>query len=116
MRCARGAILDVVVDLRRDSPTFGGWEGIELDDETMRQLLRADRVRATGSACTERGRDVVYKCSSYYDAATEAGIAYDDPASASPGRYRRADRLRARPQRASLADIAESLTFLNQKA
>jgi dTDP-4-dehydrorhamnose 3,5-epimerase len=79
IRCARGAIFDVVVDLRRGSPTFGSWEGFVLDDESMRQLFIPIGF-AHGFCVTSDVADVVYKCSSYYDAATEAGIAYDDPA------------------------------------
>jgi dTDP-4-dehydrorhamnose 3,5-epimerase len=79
VRCARGSIYDVVVDLRRGSPTFGRWEGFVLDDETMRQLYVPIGF-AHGFCVTSEVADVVYKCSSYYDAATEAGIAYDDPA------------------------------------
>ncbi len=79
VRCARGAIHDVVVDLRRGSPTFGAWEGFDLDDESMRQLFVPVGF-AHGFCVTSEIADVVYKCSSYYDSATEAGIAYDDPA------------------------------------
>ncbi|MCW2953965.1 MAG: dTDP-4-dehydrorhamnose 3,5-epimerase [Conexibacter sp.] len=79
VRCARGSIFDVVVDLRRSSPTFGAWEGFELDDERMRQLFVPVGF-AHGFCVTSDEADVVYKCSSYYDGATEAGIAYDDPA------------------------------------
>jgi len=79
IRCARGAIFDVVVDLRRGSPTFGRWEGFVLDDESMRQLFIPIGF-AHGFCVTSELADVVYKCSSYYDAATESGIAYDDPA------------------------------------
>jgi dTDP-4-dehydrorhamnose 3,5-epimerase len=79
VRCARGSIFDVVVDLRRDSPTFGRWEGFVLDDESMRQLFVPIGF-AHGFCVTSEVADVVYKCSSYYDPATEAGIAYDDPA------------------------------------
>lgn len=79
VRCARGAIFDVVVDLRRGSPTFGAWEGFALDDETMRQLFVPVGF-GHGFCVTSEVADVVYKCSSYYDPATEAGIAYDDPA------------------------------------
>jgi dTDP-4-dehydrorhamnose 3,5-epimerase len=78
VRCARGAIVDVVVDLRRASPTFGQWEAFELDDETMRQLFVPVGF-AHGFCVTSEVADVAYKCSSYYDGATEAGIAYDDP-------------------------------------
>lgn len=79
VRCARGAIFDVVVDLRRGSPTFGRWEGFELDDASMRQLFVPIGF-AHGFCVTSDVADVVYKCSSYYEASSEAGIAYDDPA------------------------------------
>jgi dTDP-4-dehydrorhamnose 3,5-epimerase len=78
VRCARGAILDVLVDLRRGSPTFGAWESFALDDATMRQLYVPVGF-AHGFCVTSEVADVAYKCSSYYDGATEAGIAYDDP-------------------------------------
>jgi dTDP-4-dehydrorhamnose 3,5-epimerase len=78
VRCARGSIFDVVVDLRRDSPTFGRWEGFVLDDETMRQLFIPIGF-AHGFCVTSEVADVAYKCSSYYDPTTEGGIAYDDP-------------------------------------
>ena len=79
IRCARGAIVDVVVDLRRGSATFGEWEAFELDDDAMRQLFVPVGF-AHGFCVTSEVADVAYKCSSYYDPATEAGIAYDDPA------------------------------------
>jgi dTDP-4-dehydrorhamnose 3,5-epimerase len=79
VRCARGAILDVLVDVRRGSSSFGAWEGFVLDDETMRQLYVPIGF-AHGFCVTSEFADVVYKCTSYYDAATESGIAYDDPA------------------------------------
>jgi dTDP-4-dehydrorhamnose 3,5-epimerase len=78
VRCARGAIFDVVVDLRRDSPTFGQWEGFVLDDESMRQLFVPIGF-GHGFCVTSEVADVAYKCSSYYDPATESEIAYDDP-------------------------------------
>ncbi|MGI8595255.1 MAG: dTDP-4-dehydrorhamnose 3,5-epimerase [Solirubrobacteraceae bacterium] len=78
VRCARGGILDVVVDLRRGSPTFGEWEGVELDDERQRQLFLPVGF-AHGFCVLSEVADVVYKLSSYYDPATENGIAYDDP-------------------------------------
>lgn len=79
VRCARGSIFDVVVDLRRGSPTFGAWEGFVLDDESMRQLFVPVGF-GHGFCVTSDVADVAYKCSSYYDPATESGIAYDDPA------------------------------------
>ena len=79
VRCARGRILDVVVDLRRASPTFGEWESHELDDERARQLYVPVGF-AHGFCVLSDVADVTYKCSTYYDAAIERGFRYDDPA------------------------------------
>ena len=76
--CARGAILDVVVDIRRGSPTFGKWEAHRLDDEAHHQLYVPIGF-AHGFCVISEVADVVYKCSSYYDPAVEQGFAYDDP-------------------------------------
>jgi dTDP-4-dehydrorhamnose 3,5-epimerase len=78
VRCARGRIWDVAVDLRRDSPTYGRWEGHELDDVAHRQLFVPVGF-AHGFCVLSEVADVNYKVSSYYDPATEAGIAWDDP-------------------------------------
>jgi dTDP-4-dehydrorhamnose 3,5-epimerase len=78
LRCARGAILDVVVDLRRDSATYGEWEGHVLDDERHRQLFVPIGF-AHGFVVLSDLADVCYLVSSVYDPATEAGIAWDDP-------------------------------------
>jgi len=78
VRCARGRIWDVVVDLRRGSPTFGEWEAVELDDEAHRQLLVPVGF-AHGFCVLSEVADVGYKCTAYYDAALERGFAYDDP-------------------------------------
>lgn len=78
LRCARGQIFDVAVDLRRDSPTFGQWEGHLLDDESHRQLFVPVGF-AHGFAVLSDLADVTYLCSSTYDPATESGIAWDDP-------------------------------------
>jgi dTDP-4-dehydrorhamnose 3,5-epimerase len=78
VRCARGRIFDVAVDLRRTSATYGRWAGFTLDDETMRELF-VPAGFAHGFCVLSEVADVVYKCSSYYDAATESEIAYDDP-------------------------------------
>jgi len=78
VRCPRGRIFDVAVDLRRDSPTYGQWEGHELDDELHRQLF-VPAGCAHGFAVLSEEADVAYLLSSPYDPATEAGIAWDDP-------------------------------------
>ena len=78
VRCARGAILDVVVDIRRGSPTFGEWEGFVLSDENLHQLCCPVGF-AHGFCVLSDVADVMYKQAPYYDQALERGIAYDDP-------------------------------------
>ena len=78
VRCARGTILDVAVDLRKDSATFGEWEGFELSDENRRQLLVPVGFGHAFCVLSDEA-DVIYKLSSYYDPDTERGIAWDDP-------------------------------------
>ena len=78
VRCARGAIVDVVVDIRPGSAAFGRWEAFELDDETHHQLYVPDGF-AHGFVVTAEVADVVYKVSTYYDPAVESGFRYDDP-------------------------------------
>ncbi len=79
VRCVRGAIFDVVVDIRPNSSTFGAWEGHTLDDETHAQLLVPDGF-AHGFVVLSELADVTYKVSSYYDASSEGGFRFDDPA------------------------------------
>jgi len=78
VRCARGTVYDVAIDLRRDSPTYRRWEGFELSDTNHRQLFVPVGF-AHGFCVTSEIADVTYKVSSYYDPATERGIAFDDP-------------------------------------
>jgi dTDP-4-dehydrorhamnose 3,5-epimerase len=78
VRCARGRILDVVVDLRTASPTYGAWEAVELDDERGHQLYIPVGF-AHGFCVLSDVADVTYKCSTYYDADIERGFAYNDP-------------------------------------
>jgi dTDP-4-dehydrorhamnose 3,5-epimerase len=78
VRCARGQIFDVLVDVCRGSPTFGQWEGFELDDVGHRQLYCPDGF-AHGFCVLSKLADVIYGCSAYYDPATEGGFAFDDP-------------------------------------
>jgi len=78
VRVARGRIMDVIVDIRRESPTFGEWESFELDDEHAHQLYIPIGF-AHGFCVLSEVADVTYKCSTYYDAAIERGFAYDDP-------------------------------------
>jgi dTDP-4-dehydrorhamnose 3,5-epimerase len=79
VRCARGRILDVIVDIRRGSPTFGEWEAFELTDGNHRQLLCPNGF-AHGFCVLSELADVTYKVSTYYDPASERGFRFDDPA------------------------------------
>ena len=110
VRCARGRVLDAIVDVRRGSPTFGEWESFELDDQDHHALYVPIGF-AHGFCVLSDEADVVYKCSSYYDPETEAEIAYDDP---DVGIEWPALELRvsARDERAPrLADVAAGLPF-----
>jgi dTDP-4-dehydrorhamnose 3,5-epimerase len=78
VRCARGRIFDVAVDLRTGSPTYGRWEGIELDEESMRELYIPVGF-AHGFCVLSEVADVLYKQTAYYDPAVERGIAWNDP-------------------------------------
>lgn len=78
VRCARGAIFDVLVDVRRGSPTFGRWEGFELSDSNHHQLYCPDGF-AHGFCVLSDIADVLYKTSTYYDPELEGGFAYNDP-------------------------------------
>ena len=78
VRCARGLVWDVVVDLRRGSPTFGEWEAFELDDAGGHQLFVPVGF-GHGFCVLSETADFVYKCTSYYDGTTESGIRFDDP-------------------------------------
>lgn len=78
VRCARGAILDVVVDIRPASPSFGAWEAVELDDDRHLQLYVPDGF-AHGFCVLSEAADVLYSCSAYYDPELESGFRYDDP-------------------------------------
>lgn len=78
VRCSQGAIFDVLVDLRRDGPTFGEWEGFELSDSNLRQLYCPDGF-AHGFCVVSETADVLYKTSTYYAPELEGGFAFDDP-------------------------------------
>jgi dTDP-4-dehydrorhamnose 3,5-epimerase len=78
VRCAHGAVLDVVVDLRRGSPTFGEWESAVLDDVDGHQLWIPVGF-GHGFCVLSETADFVYKCTNYYDAAAECAIRFDDP-------------------------------------
>ncbi len=110
VRCARGAILDVAVDLRRGSPTYGEWEAHLLDDERHRQLYVPVGF-GHGFAVLSDVADVAYLVSSLYDAETETGIAWDDPDVGVEWQVEEpllSERDKTAPR---LAEIAETLPF-----
>jgi dTDP-4-dehydrorhamnose 3,5-epimerase len=78
VRCARGAILDVIVDIRPGSPQFGLSEGFLLDDAAHHQLFVPDGF-GHGFCVLSEVADVAYKTSAYYDPEREGGFAFDDP-------------------------------------
>ncbi len=73
-----GSVLDVVVDVRRGSPTFGKWLGMELTAESRRQVW-IPRGFAHGFCTTSESADFFYKCTGYYDRNSERTIRWDDP-------------------------------------
>jgi len=78
VRCARGEILDVIVDVRRNSPTYGQWESFTLDDHGHHALYVPVGF-AHGFCVISELADVVYQQSGYYDPELERTIAFDDP-------------------------------------
>ena len=78
VRCGHGKIVDVLVDLRRGSPTFGDWEAFELSDDNGR-IVYCPIGFAHGFCVVSEVADVFYKQSSYYSSEHDRGIHYDDP-------------------------------------
>jgi dTDP-4-dehydrorhamnose 3,5-epimerase len=78
VRVIEGEIFDVAVDVRRGSPTFGNWTSVAISAENFRQCYIPPGF-AHGFCAVSRVAQVEYKCSDYYDPATEIGIAWNDP-------------------------------------
>lgn len=78
VRVLEGAIWDVVVDIRKNSPTFGQWYGVELSSENKRQFLVPHGFAHGYSVLTDTA-EVFYKCDNFYSKADEGGVFYNDP-------------------------------------
>lgn len=78
VRCVVGTVFDVAVDLRRSSPTFGQWVGEILSAENRRQLWVPVGF-AHGFLVTSEVADVLYKCTDFYDPASERALVWNDP-------------------------------------
>ena len=110
VRCARGAIVDVVVDIRPGSPTFGEWEAYELDDVAMRMVYVPEGF-AHGFCVVSDVADVLYKQTAYWRPGSDLGFALDDPDvgidwPVAPDERRLSERDRTA---ASFADVAAAL-------
>ena len=78
VRCTRGAIFDVIIDLRRESPTYLEWIGVELTAENRKMLYVPEKF-AHGYQTLEEKTEVVYQVSQFYSPESERGVRWNDP-------------------------------------
>lgn len=78
VRCTRGRLWDVAVDLRPSSPTYKQWHGVELSEEN-RVMFFIPAGFAHGFVALEDGAELQYKCSAEYNAQSDGGVRWDDP-------------------------------------
>lgn len=78
VRCGRGRIFDVAVDIRKGSPSYGQWFGIELSFENGKQLL-VPAGFLHGFATREPDSEIIYKCTDYYAPQADGAVRFDDP-------------------------------------
>ncbi|MEM8693499.1 MAG: dTDP-4-dehydrorhamnose 3,5-epimerase [Pseudomonadota bacterium] len=78
VRCGRGALFDVAVDIRKGSPSYGQWVGEELTFENGKQLL-VPAGFLHGFVTRAPGTEIIYKCSDYYAPECDGAVRFDDP-------------------------------------
>jgi dTDP-4-dehydrorhamnose 3,5-epimerase len=78
VRCGRGRLFDVAVDIRRGSPTFGRWFGVDLSFDNGRQILIPEGF-LHGFVTREPDTEITYKCSDYYAPECDGAVRFDDP-------------------------------------
>ena len=78
VRCIRGEVFDVAVDLRRDSKTFGKWHGVILSEENKKQFF-VPKGFAHGFYVISEYAEFAYKCSDFYTPGDEGGLIWNDP-------------------------------------
>lgn len=79
IRCIKGKIFDVAVDLRKDSPTFKKWVGVELSEENKKMLWIPENNFGHGFLTLSDTAEIVYKCTEEYDKNCDCGIIWNDP-------------------------------------
>lgn len=78
VQCIKGAIYDVAVDLREDSPTYGGWVSVELSEENKRMFL-IPKGFAHGFQSLKDNSEILYFLSEFYSPDYQGGVRFDDP-------------------------------------
>ena len=78
VRCIRGSVRDVFVDLRQDSPTFGKWDSIDLSEDN-KKMVYIPRGFAHGFCTLSENSEVLYKVDNYYAPNHEGGLRWNDP-------------------------------------
>ena len=79
VRVIRGRVFDVAVDLRKDSPTFGQWHGLELSAENHKQFYISEGFAHGFLVLSDEGAEFCYKCTDFYHPGDEGGLAWNDP-------------------------------------